>query len=86
MLIIDTRSDAEFQNGHVSGAINIAPDRFMAGLPSELKNVAKDEQIIVYCLSGARSNVVQHLLAREGFTNITNGINKDHVTRMLQSS
>lgn len=85
MIIIDTRSSVEFQSGHVEGAINISPDQFMAGLPKELENVAKDEQIIVYCLSGARSNVVKHILGQHGFTNVTNGINKDHTEKLLRS-
>jgi phage shock protein E len=85
MIIIDTRSNAEFQTGHVSGAINIPPEQFMAGLPAALNGVPKDEQVIVYCLSGSRSNVVGHILARQGFTNITNGINKERVEKLLSS-
>lgn len=84
MIIIDTRSSAEFQNGHVEGAINVSPEHFADGLPLQLQTVAKDEQIIVYCLSGARSNVVKLILNGHGFTNVSNGINKDHVARMLK--
>lgn len=83
MIIIDTRSSAEFQSGHVSGAINIPPEQFMAGLPPALADTPKDEQIILYCLSGSRSNVVSHILAQHGFTNITNGINKGRVEQLL---
>lgn len=85
MIIIDTRSSAEFQTGHVAGAINISPGQFMEGLPQELQRIPKDEKIIVYCLSGARSNVVKHILSEQGFTNISNGINMDHVNRLLQA-
>lgn len=83
MIIIDTRSSAEFSSGHIEGAINLSPDSFTNGFPPELESVSKDEQIIVYCLSGARSNVVKLILNGHGFTNVTNGINKDHVKRML---
>lgn len=83
MIIIDTRSSVEFQAGHTPGAINLAPDKFLAGLPAELADVPKDEEVVVYCVSGARSNVVKHLLENYGFMNVTNGINKDHVHRML---
>lgn len=86
MIIIDTRSSMEFSMGHVDGAVNIPPDQFMTGsLPPELNGVDKDERIIVYCLSGSRSNVVAHILGQFGFTNVTNGINKDHVSRMISA-
>lgn len=83
MIIIDTRSPLEYKMGHVSGAVNIPPDRFMAGLPAELSDIPKDQAIIVYCLSGSRSNVVKHILEQQGFSNITNGINKHHVEKLL---
>ena len=31
MLVIDTREPMEYDMGHVEGAINISPMRFMAG-------------------------------------------------------
>lgn len=86
MLIIDTRSSSEYYSGHVEGSINIPPDQFMQGsLPAELRAVPKDEEIIVYCLSGSRSNVVKHILGQLGYTNVTNGINRGHVEKLLAS-
>lgn len=86
-IIIDTRSKAEYVSGHVKGAINISPDKFMSGgVPAELSNVDKNEQIILYCLSGSRSNVVMHIMSSMGFTNLTNGINKDRVERVLRAN
>lgn len=86
MLVIDTRSPMEYQMGHVNGAVNIPPEKFMAGgLPAELADVAKDEEIIVYCLSGSRSNVVKQILGQLGYSNVTNGINKGHVEKLLAS-
>ncbi len=83
MIIIDTRSPLEYQASHVPGAINIAPEQFMVGLPPELAHTPKDEHIVLYCRSGARSNTCSHILSTHGFTNITNGINEGHVTKML---
>jgi rhodanese-related sulfurtransferase len=54
----------------------------MAGA-KKLAKVPKDSKIILYCKSGARSNVAKVHLARLGFTNLVNGINKDHVPRFL---
>lgn len=77
-VIIDVREPYEFATGHVKGAINIPPSRLMAGAP-ELKDVPKDKQLVVYCRTGSRSAVSMQLLQRMGFTNVVNGINKDHV-------
>lgn len=86
MTIIDTRSPMEYSSGHVEGAVNIPPDQFMQGsLPKELQGIAKDEEIILYCLSGSRSNVVKHILGQYGYTNVTNGINRGHVEKMLSA-
>jgi rhodanese-related sulfurtransferase len=51
----------------------------MAGSP-ELVDVPRDVELVVYCRSGARSNAAMFYLRNMGFTNIINGINKDHVT------
>lgn len=76
--IIDVREPFEFASGHVAGAINIPPSSLMSGA-KELEAIAKDAPIIVYCKTGSRSNVSGHILRSLGYTNITNGINKDQV-------
>ena len=77
-IFIDVREPQEFDRGHVDGAINLPPAQIMAGA-KELLNLPKDTELILYCLSGARSNATMHLLKQMGFTNLVNGINKDHV-------
>lgn len=84
MLIIDTRSPEEYATSHVESAINIPPETFLdTPLPKALAQTSKDEPIIVYCRSGARSNTVKAILSGQGFTNITNGINQGHVEKLL---
>lgn len=85
MKIIDTRSKMEFEMGHVKGAVNIPPERFMAGLPNELADTSKDEEIILYCRSGARSNTCGHILRSFGFSNIVNGVSQGRVEQLLKS-
>ncbi len=83
-LIIDTREEYEFTNGHVDGAINIPPMEFMDGnLPTQLQTTPKDQAIIVYCVSGSRANVVNNILRQHGFTNLKNGIHRQQVERSL---
>lgn len=77
-IIIDVREPYEYQSGHVAGALNIPPAALLQGA-TQLSDVAKDSEIIVYCKSGSRSNVAMNILQSLGFTNITNGINKDQV-------
>ncbi len=76
--IIDVREPAEFRSGHVAGAINIPPSELMNN-PAQLSTIPKDAAIIVYCLSGSRSNVSMNILRGLGYTNLTNGINQQQV-------
>lgn len=78
-IIIDVREPYEYASGHAEGAINIPPADIMAGA-QKLTDVPKDTELILYCVSGSRSNVAINMLRGLGFTNLVNGINKDHVT------
>lgn len=77
-IIIDVREPFEFMTGHVKGAINIPPSKLMAGA-TKLQDVPKNAEIILYCRTGSRSAVAANILQSLGYTNLTNGINKDHV-------
>lgn len=77
-VIIDVREPFEFATGHVKGALNIPPAKLMAGA-TKLQGVPKDTEIILYCRTGSRSAVAANILQSLGYTNLTNGINKDHV-------
>ena len=76
--IIDVREREEYERGHVKDALNIPPAELMAGA-DKLKDIPKDSHIILYCLTGARSSVAMNILNSLGYTNLINGINKDHV-------
>ncbi len=77
-IIIDVREPEEFIKGHVQGAINVPPSDIMQGAAA-LKDIPKDTEIILYCVSGSRSNVSKQILESQGFSNVINGINKDQV-------
>lgn len=79
-IIIDVREPEEYARDHVAGALNIPPNEIMAGA-TKLKDTPKDTELVLYCLSGARSNASMHYLKQLGFTNLTNGINKDIVRK-----
>ena len=77
-MFIDVREPFEFAMGHVKGAINIPPSKLMAGA-KKLDGVPKETELVVYCLSGSRSNASMQILKDMGYTNLVNGINKSHV-------
>jgi len=78
-LIIDVREPREYASGHVAGAINIPPMQLMQGAPA-LADVPKDTELILYCISGSRSNTSKNILESLGYTRVVNGINKDQVS------
>ena len=85
MIIVDTREPFEYAQSHVEGAINIPPMEFMTGkIPSALADVPKDEEVILYCRSGQRSNTCSMILRHHGFTNLVNGTNEMRVKALLE--
>lgn len=77
-VVIDVREPEEYQSGHVKGSLNIPPTQLLQGAP-QLNSVPKDSSIIVYCRTGNRSNVAKQILKSLGYSNVTNGINKEQV-------
>lgn len=77
-IFIDVREPFEFTRDHVNGAINLPPADLVNGAKA-LDGVPKDTELVIYCLSGSRSNVSIHYLKQLGFTNLVNGINKDQI-------
>ena len=67
-IILDTREQYEFDEGHIPGAILIPY--------TEIENKAeeilpdKTAQILVYCRSGRRSKIASEALAGLGYTNV----------------
>ncbi len=70
-IIIDVRTPAEFQSGHLEGALNIdvQSPTFMAQI-SELDPSA---DYFIYCRSGNRSGQAISQMANMGFTSMING-------------
>ena len=67
-IILDTREQDEFDEGHIPGAILIPY--------TEIENKAeemlpdKDTLILVYCRSGRRSKIAAESLSKLGYTNV----------------
>jgi len=77
-LIIDLRSDAEFNAGHVRGAINMNRGYVETLLAEKIPNIKEDTKIILYCIAGGISAMTQMALKDYGYKNvldIAGGIN-----------
>lgn len=67
---IDTRSPAEFAQGHLPGAKLIPFDAIETRI-LELE-VDKDTPLYLYCGSGKRAETARQALQRRGYTRVTN--------------
>lgn len=68
LLVLDVRSNKEFERGHIPGALNIPHDELPARV-SEI-SVAKSEEIVVHCHSGRRAGLATETLHASGFENV----------------
>ncbi|MEE1219093.1 MAG: rhodanese-like domain-containing protein [Ruminococcus sp.] len=67
-IILDTRTDSEFAQGHIKDAILIPYDEIAEQAGSKLPD--KNQLILVYCRSGNRSKKASQTLAELGYTNV----------------
>lgn len=67
-IILDVRSEAEYNEGHVPGAIVIPDGEIRSRAEAELPD--KDQLILVYCRSGRRSKAAAEALIEMGYTNV----------------
>ena len=67
-IILDTRTQEEYDEGHIPGAIQISHDEIEEKAEGMLPD--KDQLILVYCRSGRRSKIAAETLVELGYTNI----------------
>lgn len=67
-IIIDARTQEEFDEGHIEGAILIPEYEISQIAEKELPD--KDRLILVYCRSGRRSKIASQALVDLGYTNV----------------
>lgn len=61
--LIDVRTPGEFSMGHLPGARNLP----LGELSRRMTELSKDQPVVVYCASGARSAMARRSLIRAGF-------------------
>ena len=70
-IVLDVRTEKEFNNGHIEGAINIPVD----SLRERIGELDKNKEILEYCQVGLRGYVAARILEQKGFKvkNLTGG-------------
>lgn len=77
-VFIDVREPEEFNSGHVESALNFPLSSLELDL-AKITKLGKDSELVIYCASGNRSGQAINFLNENGFTNLSNGINKQHI-------
>ena len=67
-IILDVRTQEEYDQGHIPGAIMISHEEIAEKAEGVLTD--KDQMILVYCRSGRRSKIAAEALVELGYTNI----------------
>ena len=67
-IILDVRTQEEYDEGHIPGAILIPNTQIEERAEEVLTD--KDQLILVYCRSGRRSKMAAEILVELGYTNI----------------
>ena len=67
-IILDVRTQEEYDQGHISGAILIPDTEIEAKAEEVLTD--KNQLLLVYCRSGRRSKLASEILVELGYTNI----------------
>ena len=67
-IILDVRTQEEYDEGHIPGAIVISHEEIKEKAEEVLPD--KDQLILVYCRSGRRSKIAAEALVELGYTNI----------------
>ncbi len=68
MMILDVRSDKEYEQGHIPGAVHVP----LADIGDRVKKLKKDKDLVVYCRSGNQSIWAIKRLMGMGYRNLFN--------------
>ena len=67
-VLLDVRTQSEYNDGHIQNAINIPHDQILK--EPQLVSAYKDSQVVVFCRSGVRAGKVIEMLEDLGFKEI----------------
>ncbi len=67
-VIVDVRSQWEYDAGHVPGAIHVP--FWWAFSPKQLEQIRPEQELVVYCAHGPRAGIAKFSLMLSGYDNI----------------
>ena len=70
IILLDVRTPEEYREIRIPHSISLPLNELKSGITKFAKN--KDDEIIVYCLSGMRASQACSQLASMGYTNVSN--------------
>lgn len=79
--LIDVRTQAEFDAGHLTDAVNI--DLASPDFDQQIAQLDPKESYVVYCASGNRAGQAVELMLAQGFTDVVNGGGYEDLARAL---
>jgi phage shock protein E len=82
VLVIDVRTEQEWNNGHLQGAILIPHDRIGQGIVAVAPD--KKERIYLYCRSGLRTGLAVDTLKKAGYQDLVNLETVEKASRELK--
>ena len=68
-IYVDVRTDSEWQQGHLDGAVHFDLAKLQQG---EMPNLPKDAPLALYCHSGNRAGQALAILEKNGFSHLRN--------------
>jgi len=68
VILVDVRTSEEYAAGHLDGALNM--NWYDSDFAEQIKSIAQDETIYVYCKKGGRSAKAAKLLDSIGYKNV----------------
>lgn len=83
-LIIDVRTQSEYDAGHIDGAIHIPYDVIAEQISGHTTD--KQQQIVVYCHSGRRSGIAHRQLREMGYEHVENAGSLAEARRRLAAT
>jgi len=66
--VLDVRTAGEVAQGKIAGALEI--DYYSPNFLDQVSQLAKDQELYLYCAVGARSEEAARLLVQQGFTKV----------------
>lgn len=81
-VVIDVRTEAEWNGGHLQGAVLIPHDKIEQGITAVVPD--KQTKIYLYCHSGRRSGIAAEALKKAGYGDAVNLGTMKNASRELE--